>query len=139
LNAVPPTALMSGESCQIDFRLALTPKIHAPHLRLTFYTEGGEPLCSFGTHLTRTEIPRRDGLLDVQFEVENLPLNLGSYWANIALCDGEQGDVVIHRVERAFSLRVEGGDPQGTGRLPEVGSFVFRHRWNIVGTHANNE
>jgi lipopolysaccharide transport system ATP-binding protein len=59
--------------------------------------------------------------------LEDLPLNAGLYWLNVALLRGAE---LLEGVVRARAFTVEAGDYFGSGRLPDRGVLLLRSRWS---------
>ncbi len=124
------TPVTHGANFWVGFRATIPAGAANPHYRATIYAETGEALLSTGSHLLANPPPVLRGTLDVRLDIPALPLVAGKYYVNVAVCDGESGDVVLERLDRAISFQVSGPGPHAKGRWPNTGCIALPHQWS---------
>ncbi|MBD3305828.1 ATP-binding cassette domain-containing protein [candidate division KSB3 bacterium] len=127
------TTFRVGETLKIEMTYKVYEPIPFPLFKVTIYSDKGTPIANMGTDTSGVSLGSitKDGR--VICTMARLLLNAGSYRINIGIANRSHGNMEsLDHVERAAYFGIQGGNPLGTGLLPDRGFVVLQPTWESL-------
>jgi lipopolysaccharide transport system ATP-binding protein len=121
----------TGAKVAFEIDIEAKNRTTTPIIYLSIYNKEGFQLVHSNTNITlKKGLSLKEGNNKIKCEFELMPLQIGSYFLNLAM---NEGDIRLDRIERAFEFEIIENNIYETGKLQgkHQGIVILPNTWNI--------
>lgn len=140
INSQPLEYIRTGDPVVFRIHYEIDHMLRNPNIRLQILSENRIELLRLSTAvISGIHVPAVMGKARAELTLQRFPFTAGNYLLDLALTAVGQG--VLDHLEQVAVIKVQGGDPYGTGvqLTTRHGFFTCDHKWRVETTDNTYE